>query len=95
MKHQTNIARGLLAALLLVQIALAATAAESPAVTNALAPANPPVRDAAGTVLECIRQFNTVFLSRTEKAHKMTGVFLPADDHHIVDTRFFKGFERI
>ncbi len=49
MKHQIDIARGLLAAFLLVQTALAASAAESPAVTNALAasPANPPVRDAA------------------------------------------------
>jgi hypothetical protein len=49
MKHQTNIARGLLAALLLVQIALAATAAESPAVANTSAATNPPVRDAATT----------------------------------------------
>ncbi len=45
MRHQTNIARGLLAAFLLVQTALAASAAESPAATNT--PANPPVRDAA------------------------------------------------
>jgi unsaturated rhamnogalacturonyl hydrolase len=50
MKHQTNITRGFLAAFLLVQTALLVPAAESPAVTNAAAPAspaNPPVRDAA------------------------------------------------
>jgi unsaturated rhamnogalacturonyl hydrolase len=49
MKHQSSIVRGFLGAFLFVQTALLAPAAESPAVTNALAPANPPVRDAAGT----------------------------------------------